>query len=285
MRTTAFRLASLPRDLSPLAAEGIRIATEAGALLKRRFRTAVGVKVKGPNDIVTEVDVQAQALVVRRLRRRFPDHGILAEEGLDSTAGTRWRWILDPLDGTKNFAHGLPSFCVSIAAERDGRVELGIVNDPVNQELFVAVRDHGAWCNGRPIRVSRVRELNAAFLGTGMPHRIRRFSGPIGRTFTRFAVASLGVRDRGAGAIDLCYVACGRFDGYWEIDQSPWDIAAGGLIVEEAGGRMSNFRGGAFDIYGGETVASNGGIHAAILRVLAMPGGIPKRYRPPVRRR
>ena len=285
MRTTAFRLANLPRDLRPLAVEGIQIASEVGRLLKRRFGTGVAVKVKGPNDIVTEVDVQAQALAVRRLRRCFPDHGILAEEGLDATAGTRWRWILDPLDGTKNFAHGLPSFCVSIAAERDGRVELGIVNDPVNGELFVGVRDHGAWCNGRPIRVSRVRELSAAFLGTGVPHRIRRFSGPIGRTFTRFAVASLGVRDRGAGAIDLCYVACGRFDGYWEIDQSPWDIAAGGLIVEEAGGRMSNFRGGPFDIYGGETVASNGAIHDAILRVLAMPGGIPARYRPPVRRR
>jgi myo-inositol-1(or 4)-monophosphatase len=285
MRTTTFRLANLPKDLYPLAVEGIQIANEVGRLLKRRFRTGVAVKVKGPNDIVTEVDVEAQALVVRRLRRRFPDHGILAEEGLDATAGTRWRWILDPLDGTKNFAHGLPSFCVSIAAERDGRVELGIVNDPVNEELFVGVRDHGAWCNGRPIRVSRVRKLAAAFLGTGMPHRIRRFSGPIGRTFTRFAVASLGVRDRGAGAIDLCYVACGRFDGYWEIDQSPWDIAAGGLIVEEAGGRMSNFRGGPFDIYGGETVASNGAIHDAILRVLALPGGIPARYRPPVRRR
>jgi myo-inositol-1(or 4)-monophosphatase len=285
MRTTRFRLASLPTDLRPLAGEGIRIADEVGRLLWRRFGTGVAVKVKGPNDIVTEVDVEAQALVVRRLRRRFPDHGILAEEGLDSTAGTSWRWILDPLDGTKNFAHGLPSFCVSIAAERDGRVELGIVNDPVNRELFVGVRGHGAWCNGQPIRVSRVRALAAAFLGTGVPHRIRRFSGPIGRTFTRFAVASLGVRDRGAGAIDLCYVACGRFDGYWEIDQSPWDIAAGGLIVVEAGGRMSNFRGGPFDIYRGETVASNGAIHEAILRVLALPGGIPARYRPPVRRR
>jgi myo-inositol-1(or 4)-monophosphatase len=285
MSTTSLRLADLPRDLRPLASEGLRIAGEVGRLLQRRFRTGVAVKVKGPSDIVTEVDVEAQALVVRRLRRRFPDHGILAEEGLDTTAGTRWRWILDPLDGTKNFAHGLPSFCVSIAAERDGQVELGIVNDPVNGELFVGVRDHGAWCNGRPIRVSRVRELAAAFLGTGMPHRIRRFSGPIGRTFSRLAVASLGVRDRGAGAIDLCYVACGRFDGYWEIDQSPWDIAAGGLIVTEAGGRMSNFRGGPFDIYGGETVASNGAIHEAILRVLALPGGIPARYRPPVRRR
>jgi myo-inositol-1(or 4)-monophosphatase len=284
MRPTSFRLANLPSDLRPLASEGMRLAIEVGRLLKRRFRTAVEVKVKGPSDIVTEVDVEAQELVVGRLRRRFPEHGILAEEGLDATAGTRWRWILDPLDGTKNFARGLPSFCVSIAAERDGRVELGIVKDPVNEELFVGVRHHGAWCNGRPIRVSGVRQLAAAFLGTGMPHRIRRFSGAVGRTITRFGVASLGVRDRGAGAIDLCYVACGRFDGYWEIDQSPWDIAAGGLIVEEAGGRMSNFRGGPFDIFGGETVASNGAIHAAILRVLAMPGGIPKRYRPPVRR-
>ena len=285
MTTTSFRIAHLPRDLQPLASEGLLIAQEVGRLLKRRFRTAVAVKVKGPADIVTEVDEQAQALVVRRLRRRFPDHGILAEVGLDATAGTTWRWILDPLDGTKNFAHGLPSFCVSLAAEREGRVELGIVNDPVNEELFVGVRRHGAWCNGRPIRVSGVRDLPAAFLGTGMPHRVRKFSGAVGRTFTRFAVLSLGVRDRGAGAIDLCYVACGRFDGYWEIDQSPWDIAAGGLIVEEAGGRMSNFRGGPFDIYGGETVASNGRLHDEILRVLAMPGGVPGRYRPPVRRR
>ncbi len=261
------------------------MAREAGRILRRRFRTAVHAWAKGAADIVTATDLEAQALIVRRIRRKFPTHGILAEEGLDVVAGAEWRWIVDPLDGTKNFAHGLPSFSVSIAAERDGRVELGVVLNPIHDELFVAVRGCGAWCNGRPIRVSEARNLGQAFLGTGLPHRVRRFAGSVGRTFTRFAISSLGVRDHGAGALDLCYVACGRFDGYWEIDQSPWDIAAGGLIVEEAGGRMSNFRGRAFDIFGGETVASNGKIHEQILAVLAMPGGIPKRYKPPLRRR
>ena len=285
MKSREFSLARVPSPLRPLTTEAIALAREAGRILRRRFRTAVRVMVKGPADIVTATDVEVQGLIVRRLGRRFPAHGILAEEGLDATAGTEWRWIVDPLDGTKNFARGIPSFCVSIAAERGGRVELGVVLDPIHDELFVAVRGCGAWCNGRPIRVSKVSELKAAFLGTGLPHRVRRFAGSVGRTFTRFSTCSLGVRDRGAGALDLCYVACGRFDGYWEIDQSPWDIAAGGLIVEEAGGRMSDFRGGPFDIFGGETVASNGRIHDQILAVLAMPGGIPKRYKPPVRRR
>lgn len=278
-------MAMLPADLRPLTAGAISMAREAGRILRRRFRTALAVTVKGPADIVTAADIEVQRLIVRRLRSAFPGHGILAEEGLDVTAGTEWRWIVDPLDGTKNFAHGLPSFCVSIAAERDGQVELGVVLDPVHDELFVAVRGGEAWCNGRPIRVSETRDIGHAFLGTGLPHRVRRFAGSVGRTFSRFATLSHGVRDRGAGALDLCYVACGRFDGYWEIDQSPWDIAAGGLIVEEAGGRMSNFRGGPFDIFGGETVASNGKIHDQILGVLAMPGGIPKRYKPPLRRR
>ncbi len=285
MRARAFSLTALPAGLRPFVAEAISMAHQAGRTLRRRFRTTVHAWVKGPADIVTATDVEAQGLIVRRIRRKFPPHGILAEEGLDATAGTEWRWIVDPLDGTKNFARGLPNFCVSIAAERDSRVELGVVHDPIHDELFVAVRGCGAWCNGRPIRVSEARNLDQAFLGTGLPHRVRRFAGPVGRTFARFATLSLGVRDRGAGALDLCYVACGRFDGYWEIDQSPWDIAAGGLIVEEAGGRMSNFRGGPFDTFGGETVASNGKIHNQILAVLAMPGGIPKRYRPPLRRR
>jgi len=285
MRVRAFSLAMLPARLRPLAGEAISMAREAGRILRRRFRTAVRITKKGPADIVTATDVEAQALIVQRIRRKFPAHGILAEEGLDSTAGTEWRWIVDPLDGTKNFAHGLPSFCVSIAAERAGRVELGVVLDPMGEELFVAVRRCGAWCNGRPIRVSQARDLDQAFLGTGLPHRVRRFAGSVGQTFTRFAILSLGVRDRGAGALDLCYVACGRFDGYWEIDQSPWDIAAGGLMVSEAGGRMSDFRGRPFDIFGGETVASNGKLHDQILAVLGMPGGIPKRYTPPLKRR
>jgi myo-inositol-1(or 4)-monophosphatase len=285
MKARQFSVARVQAPLRPLTTEAISLAREAGRILRRRFRTAVRVTLKGPADIVTATDLEVQRLIVRRLRRRFPAHGILAEEGLDATAGTEWRWIVDPLDGTKNFAHGLPSFCVSIAVERGGQVEVGVVHEPVYDELFVAVRGCGAWCNGRPIRVSAVNQLDAAFLGTGLPHRVHRFARSVGRTFTRFATCSLGVRDRGAGALDLCYVACGRFDGYWEIDQSPWDIAAGGLIVTEAGGRMSNFHGGPFDIFGGETVASNGKIHDEILAVLALPGGIPKRYRPPVRRR
>jgi myo-inositol-1(or 4)-monophosphatase len=232
------RMPAFPRSHRLFVAEAVTAAEEAGDLLQRRFRTRLSVRMKGPADLVTATDEECQALIVRRLRRRFPDHGILAEEGLDDRPQAEWRWILDPLDGTKNFARGHPVFCVSLAAERAGRVELGVVHDPVHAETFVAVRGGGAWCNGRPIRVSRVAVLDRAFLGTGLPHRIRRYGGSVALTFGRFAVRSLGVRDRGAGALDLCYVACGRLDGYWELDQSPWDIAAGALIVEEAGGNL-----------------------------------------------
>ncbi len=285
MTTEGFRISRLPRHLQQAVAEAIVAAREAGRILVRRFRTGVAVKMKGVADVVTATDVEAQRLVVRRLRTRFPDHGILAEEGLDTTPGAEWRWIIDPLDGTKNFSRGIATFCVSIAAECRGQVELGVVHDPVHEEMFVGVRGHGAWRNGQPIRVSRAKDLRSAFLATGCPHRAGRFMKSVGVTFGRFAARSLGVRDRGAGALDLCYVACGRFDGYWEIDQSPWDIAAGGLIVEEAGGRMSDFDGGPFDIYDGETVASNRRVHDQIIRVLRMPGGIPRDHRPPVRRR
>jgi myo-inositol-1(or 4)-monophosphatase len=284
MTNQAFRVSRLPRRVQGPVTMAMAAARDAGRLLTRRFRTGVSVKMKGVADIVTATDVEAQDLVVRRLRRAFPGHGILAEEDLDATPGAEWRWILDPLDGTKNFARGIPSFCVSIAAEYRGRVELGVVYDPIHDEMFVGVRRHGAWCNGQPIRVSSVRDLRSAFLATGCPHRVGKFAESVGLTFGRFCARSMGVRDRGAGALDLCYVACGRFDGYWEIDQSPWDIAAGGLIVEEAGGRMSDFRGGPFDIYDGETVASNQRIHDRIVAVLRMPGGIPPRHRSPVRR-
>ncbi|MBI2114179.1 MAG: inositol monophosphatase, partial [candidate division NC10 bacterium] len=189
MTAREFRVSRLPAILQPLTAEAIGLALDAGRILKRRFRTAMAVTVKGPADIVTAADVEVQSLIVRRLRRRFPAHGILAEEGLDATAATEWRWIVDPLDGTKNFAHGIPGFCVSIAVEREGRAEVGVVDDPVHEELFVAVRGSGAWCNGRPIRVSEVSDLEGAFLGTGLPHRVGRFAAPVGRTFTRFATS------------------------------------------------------------------------------------------------
>lgn len=264
--------------------EGLGLAREAGRLLSERFRKKVAVRLKGVADIVTVTDAAVQRAMLTRLCRRFPAHGILAEEGVDTRAGREWCWILDPLDGTKNFAQGIPTFCVSIALERRGELQLGVVFDPMHDELFLGVRGHGAWCNGRPIHVSRKTTLASAFVGTGCPHRIRQFATSVSRTFERMAVRTLGVRFRGVGALDLCSVACGRLDGYWEVDQSPWDIAAGALIVCEAGGRMSNFRGGPFDIFEGQTVASNQRIYAAMLRILRMPGSLPRRYRPPVRR-
>ena len=275
-------LAQLPASHRPLAAEALAAAAAAGKLVRRRFQTGVAFRMKGPADVVTEADEDAQRLLVGRLLRRFPGHGILAEEHLDRRPDAEWRWVLDPLDGTKNFARGHPYFCVSIAVLHDGQAEIGVVHDPLHAETFLAVRGHGAWRNGRRIHVSDVRRLAGAFLGTGVPHRIHRFGAGIGRTFGRFAGRSFGVRGRGAGALDLCYVACGRLEGYWEIDQSPWDIAAGGLMVEEAGGRMSDFRGRPFDIFQGETLASNGHIHRQLLAVLALPGGMPRRHAPPV---
>jgi myo-inositol-1(or 4)-monophosphatase len=254
----------------PIVAEGLRAAQDAGMVLTRRFRTTLTVRSKGPQDIVTEADIEAQAAIVKRLSRRFPDHGILAEEGLDTAPGAEWRWILDPLDGTKNFSRGIPTFCVSIAVERDGRIEAGIVHDPLLRETFLAVRGQGAWLNGESIQVSRVNRLGAAFLATGVPHRVREFSDVIATTFGKFASRALCLRCRGAGALDLCYVACGRFDAYWELDQSPWDVAAGSLIVTEAGGRLSNFRGAPFDIFEGETVASNGRLHRQMLEVIGL---------------
>lgn len=285
MPVPRYRLPRLPPDLREIARAAVEAALAAGAILRRRFRTGVAVTAKGPADLVTAADLEAQRAVLRRIRARFPTHGILAEEELDLNPSAEWRWILDPLDGTKNFAYGHPTFCVSLAAERAERVAVGVVYDPIHAELFLGVRGHGAWLNGRPIRVSAASRLEQAFLGTGMPHMVRRFAGSVARSLARFAAASLGVRDRGAGALDLCYVACGRLDGYWEIDQSPWDLAAGALMVEEAGGRMSDFRGGPFDIFGGENVASNGRIHRAMLAVLGRPGGYPRRYRPPQARR
>jgi myo-inositol-1(or 4)-monophosphatase len=279
-----FQLQRVPTEMRGPVREAMSLARGAAGILRRRFRTGVSVRAKGRADIVTETDLEAQAFIAQRIRRIFPDHGILGEESLDLGAGSEWRWVVDPLDGTKNFAHGIPTFCVSLAVERRGEAVVGAVYDPMQEELFFAVRGLGAWCNGKAIRVSRVSRLARAFLATGCPHRVDRFAPSVGRTFARFCGKSHGVRDRGAGALDLCYVACGRLDGYWEIDQSPWDIAAGSLIVREAGGRMSDFRGGRFDAYAGETVASNGRIHGEILAVLGLPGGFPVRHTPPVRR-
>ena len=247
--------------------------SEAGALLRARWRSNKTVHYKSAVDLVTETDRDAEALIVGRLRRAFPDHLIVAEEAsagasLSAPTDDRYVWYLDPLDGTTNFAHAYPQFCVSLGLARGTEMLFGIVDDPLREETFVANRGRGATLNDEPIRVSAVNNLQRALLGTGFAYdRQERPDFYLGfvRDFMRQAQ---DFRRAGSAALDLCYVACGRFDGFWEWNLCPWDTAAGTLIVREAGGMVSDFRGRAFDLYGEQTLASNGHLHAAMVAVL-----------------
>ena len=243
-------------------------AREAGRLLGANYGRRGEIRYKGTVDLVTRFDRESQELIHARLLAAFPDHGFLAEEDLSRAGATDFRWIIDPLDGTTNFAHTFPVFCVSIALERSGRVVLGVVYDPTRDELFEAVRGGGTRLNGRPVRVSAVAELNRSLLATGFPYDVRTSTVNNVREFGAFVVKAQAIRRCGAAALDLCYVACGRFDGFWELKLKPWDVAAGALIVAEAGGRVSDFGGGGFDILEGEALASNGLIHAQMMDVL-----------------
>lgn len=247
--------------------------SEAGALLRARWRHAKTVQYKGAVDLVTESDREVEALVVGRLQHAFPDHLIIAEEAtgaatLRAPAGDRYVWYLDPLDGTTNFAHGFPQFCVSLALARGADLLFGIVYDPVREETFVANRSRGATLNGDTIHVSEVDDLQRALLSTGFPYD-RQVRTDFYLSFVRdFIVCAQDVRRLGSAALDLCYVACGRFDGFWEWRLRPWDTAAGTLIVREAGGLVSDFSGGVFDPFGEQTLVSNRRLHAAMLDVL-----------------
>jgi myo-inositol-1(or 4)-monophosphatase len=249
---------------------------EAGVLLRSRWRTVKTVQYKGAVDLVTETDRDAETLIVAHLQRAFPDHLIVAEEAsagatLPRPAREQYVWYLDPLDGTTNFAHGYPQFCTSLALARGADLLFGIVYDPVRDETFVAHRGGGATLNTAPIRVSPVADLDRALLGTGFPYDRRERTDFYLRFVADFMTRAQDVRRCGSAALDLCYVACGRFDAFWEWKLLPWDTAAGALIVREAGGAVSDFRGGAFDLYGEQTLASNGHLHAALLSVL-QPG-------------
>lgn len=248
----------------------IRLAREAGALQRARYETALQIRSKSrPIDLVTEVDRACEALVVESLRRERPGDDVLAEEGgAHAATGASWRWIVDPLDGTVNFAHGYPCFCVSIGIERDGVREVGVVYDPLRDELFEAVRGGGARRNGREIRVSRTDTVQRALLATGFAYDVHDSADDNLDRLARAVKHAGGVRRDGSAAIDLCYVACGRFDGYWEGKLHPWDVAAGLLIVEEAGGRTSDLAGGPAPASGREIVASNGQVHQALLELL-----------------
>ena len=251
----------------------IQTARDAGSILADRMGRALQVSNKGDIDLVTEADLASEKLIIERIKTHYPRHAILAEEsgateGIKTVTGQGdWRWIVDPLDGTTNYAHGYPCFCVSIALEREGSIELGVIYDPVRDEVFAAERGQGATLNDRTIRVSTVDDLNAAMLCTGFPYNVRE-RPDFARDFVNFTMNAQAVRRDGSAALDLAYLACGRFDGFWEDGLNAWDIAAGLIMIEEAGGRTTDFHGARLDIYTPKVLASNGLIHEKMMRVL-----------------
>jgi myo-inositol-1(or 4)-monophosphatase len=222
-----------------------------------------------PTNLVTEMDRRAEAFIVERLLRAFPAHGILGEEGGERPGPSGYRWLIDPLDGTTNYAHGVPVFAVSVALEYHGIVELGVGYDPTRDECFVAERGRGARLNGEPIQVSATAKLDESLLATGFPYDIRTTTETNLAEYAALSLRSRAVRRLGSAVLDLCYVAAGRFDGFWELTLGPWDMAAGGLIVEEAGGRITDLGGGPWRLDTPAVVASNGQVHDQLLAALA----------------
>ena len=257
------------RAPSALRAAATALAREAGAILLEGYGRAHRPERKGRIDLVTEYDRRSEALLLDRLRERFPGDTLFAEEsGVHAGTAGNVRWLVDPLDGTTNFAHNYPFFAVSIAAEVGGRLTAAAVYDPVRDEMFDAAAGEGAALNGRPIRVTDVDRLEDALLVTGFPYSIREDPEPTLRLFRAFLVRAQGIRRDGSAALNLCYLACGRFDGFWETDLSPWDMAAGVLIVREAGGLVTGFEDEEFRVEVPRILASNGALHSAMREVM-----------------
>jgi myo-inositol-1(or 4)-monophosphatase len=254
-----------------------KLALTAGGMLREFFAQGVETEYKGDVDLVTVADRTVEAYLRGALLEAFPDHGIYGEEGTRDRLEAEYRWYIDPLDGTTNFAHGFPHFCVSMGLEQrtpglaeseDGPIIAGVIYDPMRDELFVAERDKGALLNGKPMKVSRVPELGEALIATGFPSR-KRHDSPNIHFYQEFTLRSHGVRRAGSAALDLAYTACGRMDGYWEFNLNPWDTAAGFLLVEEAGGRVTGFDGAYRKLASREILASNGLIHNELLGFFA----------------
>ena len=249
----------------------VEIVLRAGDIQLARRESGFSVSKKGEIDLVTEVDLECEHMCRAVLAERFPDHDVLAEEqgtGPFAPKGSRHRWVFDPLDGTTNYAHGLPIFCASLGLEIDGRVQVGAIYDPTRKELFTAERGHGAYLNGQALRVSSTPLLGDALLVTGFPYDVHKHTGDLVAMFAAFLGRARAVRRLGSAALDLCYVAAGRFESFWEQHLKPWDVAAGGLIVEEAGGRVTGMDGSPFDPAAAHLVASNGHIHDQMLDVI-----------------
>ncbi|MGP7987001.1 MAG: inositol monophosphatase family protein [Desulfobaccales bacterium] len=266
-----------------LVSTGRQAALAAGALLRLNYSKPHRITYKGAIDPVTESDLQSQELIVALIRRSFPDHGFLAEETAAAGGGEGsapqaspppaseprpCRWIIDPLDGTVNFAHGFPAFCVSIALEVEGRLEYGVVYDPMRDELFEGRRGQGALLNGRAIQVSGIDRLDRALVATGFPYDIRERLPETLARLSRILGAVQGLRRAGAAALDMSYLACGLFDAFYEEHLKPWDTAAGLLLISEAGGRLTNFSGGPYDLSSPNILASNGILHDQLLTCL-----------------
>jgi myo-inositol-1(or 4)-monophosphatase len=261
-------------------ATAVEAVVRAGEIQMARFGSELQIEKKGTIDLVTEIDVEVERMFRALIADRFPEHAVLAEEMGQTGAGARHRWVFDPLDGTTNYAHGIPIFCSTLALEIDGVPSVAAVYDPNRRELFTAERGVGAWLNGKPLRVSQSRTLIDSVLVTGFPYDIRepQRMREILTLFTGFLGQARAIRRLGSAAIDLCWVAAGRMDGFWEQALKAWDVMGGALIVEEAGGRVTGLDGSPWDAHQGHVLASNGHIHDAMLRIAQSS----KPSRPPV---
>ncbi len=254
------------KNKNPRLAAAIEAAKEAGEYILKNSAKFGKIFYKGRINLVTKVDRKSEEIVVSGLNKAFKGYGILAEErGLEKDAPKKW--IIDPLDGTTNFAHNIGIYAVSIGLEEAGRITAGVVYDPSRRELFTAERNDGAYLNNKPIRVSKISALARSLLVTGFAYNVKEAEFTNIENFRKFLLASQGVRRTGSAAIDLCYVACGRFDGFWEVGLNPWDTAAGSLIAQEAGARLTSFSGGPYSHYDKQILVTNGKIHAQMLRV------------------
>lgn len=256
------------REIQDLVKSAGEFARGAGKILKAGFEKPKNIKYKGRIDPVTEFDLKAEKYITERITRKYPDHSILAEEGSDAVSESPFRWVIDPLDGTVNFAHRFPVYCVSVGVECEGESIAGAIYDPERDELFAAGKGLGARCNGRKIGVSGERKLERSLLATGFAYSVATDKRNNLGLFARMVKAAQAVRRPGSAAIDLCWLACGRIDGFWELKLHPWDTAAATLLVTEAGGKVTRMDGRPYSIFHKEILASNGHIHTQMKNAL-----------------
>lgn len=260
-------------ELADMLDTAIEAAHAAGRLQRARFGASFAISHKAEKDLVTEVDTASEEIIVGIIRESFPEHGILAEEGRYAESSSPWRWIIDPIDGTTNFAHGYPWFSVSIGLELDGKMVAGVICNPVSGHLFTAVRGAGAFLNGRRIKVSSRAPLSASLLATGFPYDCATSEENNFGNFVRFQRKARAIRRAGCASLDLAWVAAGGLDGFWELKLKPWDVAAGVLMIEEAGGRVTTFDGSEYTVSNHRILASNGLIHEEMVELLAQDDG------------